>query len=254
MLSKRFSLIELLVVMAILALLASVLSPALKKTLESARIASCKQNLKQIVTSAQVWAGDNDDYTVPAAWWIDHEYNNRVFQGSLQPYTGASIREDNSMYSCPSITEEDLKSTWRKTDVVDNIWYQRPKNSLSYGVNGYGTTYSWASPGDLGIKDDRAGSWGPGWAYWSKHGVTRLEKIRYPSRFMYFMDHDFYTVFGWNFNPKIDPDQLNYSTRWHPPFNGLYGNSNMAFYDGSVGSEPEDLGSDWTYYAFKDNK
>lgn len=34
---------------------------------------------------------------------------------------------------------------------------------------------------------------------------------------------------------------------------GLYGTSNMAFYDGSVGSEPQGFGSNWTYYVFKDN-
>lgn len=53
-----FTLIELLVVIAIIAILMSLLLPALKSTRETAQLAKCGVNLRQLATSATVRAGD----------------------------------------------------------------------------------------------------------------------------------------------------------------------------------------------------
>ena len=62
-LAKRngFTLIELLVVIAIIAILAALLLPSLASAKERARRTNCKNHIKQFLTVAHLYGGDNED-------------------------------------------------------------------------------------------------------------------------------------------------------------------------------------------------
>src|SRR3989339_394776 len=62
---NAFTLVELLVVMAIISLLAGMLLPVLSKALHTARAVSCQNNMKQLYLSVLLYADDNSSIINP---------------------------------------------------------------------------------------------------------------------------------------------------------------------------------------------
>lgn len=95
---RAFTLIELLVVIAIIAILAAILFPVFAQAKLAAKAASCLSNLKQIATSSQIYAADNDDFMVLSqSWYAENRVGGVQFVKSgvnfsswrtlLYPYT-----------------------------------------------------------------------------------------------------------------------------------------------------------------------
>jgi prepilin-type N-terminal cleavage/methylation domain-containing protein/prepilin-type processing-associated H-X9-DG protein len=104
-LRKAFTLIELLVVIAIIAILAAILFPVFAQARESARMASCLSNMKQIGLSLRMYATDYDE-TYPNIYQGWSVAPNQVAAGSnegwmwknaVQPYI-----KNKGIWNCPS--------------------------------------------------------------------------------------------------------------------------------------------------------
>ena len=83
--SDSFTLIELLIVVAIIAILAGLLLPALKKAREAAQAVSCKNTMRQLALWANSYQDLNRDHILPAA-------NRGYLEGYMTTYPNGVIR------------------------------------------------------------------------------------------------------------------------------------------------------------------
>ncbi len=101
---KTFTLIELLIVIAIIAILAAMLLPALNKAREKAKAAACMNNLKQIGTSIFLYAHDYDQFYLFAS--LD---NNATITNDHSKSWYALLNRNNYLPG-------DYKDAWGNTD------------------------------------------------------------------------------------------------------------------------------------------
>lgn len=131
----KFTLIELLIVISIIAVLASMLLPALGKAREKARTISCLGNLRQVVRGTVIYCGDFNEWLPENYAGKDSEGNYRYYVDYISLYvTGKESRKSNKIYEkvwwCPEI----LQLTSRI--VQDAAWKSYPfKNDLAYGMS-----------------------------------------------------------------------------------------------------------------------
>ncbi len=106
---RAFTLVELLVVIALIALLAAILMPVLAQAREVGRKSACAQNLRQLALANQLYAQDYDGYYVPAApeFLRDQRrwFGVRNRQGRFEPRDGPLVpymKDGGALRRCPS--------------------------------------------------------------------------------------------------------------------------------------------------------
>lgn len=143
---RFFTLIELLIVIAIIAILASMMLPALNNAREKARSAACIANLKQISLCFAQYQTDNNGF-YPVA--NDSYYT--VYSSNLGHHTygwkfyNAGYINNAKIFYCPTILNRCVNSAGYMADTA----YSKPGihgawNSVTYAYNGYfGGSRSW---------------------------------------------------------------------------------------------------------------
>ena len=114
---KKFTVIELLILVAIIAILTSLLLPALKVARERSKMAVCKNNMKQIHYALFMYQDDNNGYFPYSRITNPNQYS---WDDLLSPYDGRNITNKNALkypvilkkhgyncdlYLCPSDTK-----------------------------------------------------------------------------------------------------------------------------------------------------
>lgn len=160
---QGFTLIEMLVVTAILALLMAMISPALNRALENSRRVACTANLRSLGQATLAYAVDHQQ-RIPfqrAASGPGSGYANPPWFNLLAPYAGAEIRSAISLEP--------------GTDKVFRCPAQRGSFAVSYG------------PSSGAFLDDNS--------------FLRYDLIDQPSRKVWLLD--VHTGFVYFFNPAL---------------------------------------------------
>jgi len=153
------TLLEVLVVMSVIAMLASILLPSMAGARESARAIMCKSNLSQIVRANLYYADDNDSYFCPGATGmrsgnLQRWFGTRLTQhdpfdpryGPITPYLG----DTGAVRQCPDFPLDEIRKT---------------SSGFEVGCGGYGYNQAFIGreilqrpSGEYEVLDDRAGA------------------------------------------------------------------------------------------------
>lgn len=216
---RKFTLVELLILVALLCLLFTLLSPALMKTINAARTATCLNNIRQVAGLGIMYSEDNMGFlprntTNPSGTvktWIVRltpYTDNAAFYGA-RGATRPKADAGNLLY-CPSYSDRSYFCT-RGASTVE----QKPR--YPQGSNEAAPSYSYWNYGSYGINQ------------WALRGgdepPTPLRRIQQPGRTI---------LFGEAFS---DPMFANWQSLYFNPLHSAQ--APLARVDGSAQTHPD---------------
>lgn len=161
--------IELLVVISIIALLASMLLPALSKAKSKAHGIRCVSNLKQLGLAVEMYAGDSNESYPPIQEFLPLE---RI-ESSWRPYLFSYVGRNPNIYDCPA----ERKDVYAKGTNTAVGLFKRGEIKVSSGIGA--VNVHWQSGG-------APPPFGRGAGY--ENNLCRTSAIERPSQVLLFGD------------------------------------------------------------------
>ncbi len=178
---KGFTLVELLMVVAIVALLLSMLTPTLQRAKELTRRGICASNLRHIHVCTQVYADENRNLVPPRYWpWSQYHVGNDYTTGEAQLAMGFLLLTNGQyvqpdMLFCPSDRYFSLRTNWPEdTHGGTRTW-------LAYCCSYAQREERYSSSGAFGLQPERFRMpFAPAnWAYAGDFFTTAIPAIPY---------------------------------------------------------------------------
>ena len=222
--SQAFTLIELLVVISIIAILASLLLPALSSAKARGQQVFCLNNAKQLSIANQMYTGDNSEWFPPMQEYL----LTRGIETSWRPYLFPLVGRNAKVYDCPVEKVE--------------IYSKGPPNVV--GQFAYGEINIASGIGAVNVHWERGGAQPPFGRPGYENNLCRWPMVQSPSQLILFGDghSDVYGRFPfdrWWIWKELQPGNAN-----DPGFNRTLQQdrgatrhsrkSNYAFADGRV--------------------
>ncbi len=112
-------------VIAIIAVLASLILSAVARSMETVRRAVCRNNLQQIGLASYMYADDNRGHLPAFLRWL-YTRNRQIETGRLYPYL-----KTKAIYMCPT----DKKELFSRRGPTRNMSPGQPRREYSYAMN-----------------------------------------------------------------------------------------------------------------------
>ncbi len=140
---NAFTLVELLVVLAIISILSALLLPSLKSAKAVANSAACISNLRQIYLAFALYAENNDD-RIPNTYWVAPLGSGKYLGGLVadRDYSGATIMR-YKVLKCPS--EKRIADPFSVIS-YPSTFYENPTTFKSYAINWDFNRYNYSPP------------------------------------------------------------------------------------------------------------
>ncbi|MCS6949697.1 MAG: type II secretion system GspH family protein [bacterium] len=110
---RAFTLLELLVVMAIIATIAAILLPVLSQARERARMTGCLSNARQLALAVYTYTQDYDEALPPSTnYAVPTSVPERIWTRLIQPYV-----RDTGIFVCPSASGSGFPADWSQRGI-----------------------------------------------------------------------------------------------------------------------------------------